>query len=429
MGKKRRKQKQATMPAKTTNALPIQASQTYPLSSGVAGSELYEWLTAGVKSAGVAVNEGTAMSVSAVYACVGLIGGAISGLPLPIYKRAGVDRERVDHPLWRILNRRPHPAWSAAAFREFLVASVLLHGDGFARILRPSPKSPIVLALEPAHPLNVEVLRRDDGRRIYNVADPEANVIYPGVDQDDMIHIPGLGFNGLRSMTPLNYALKNAAGVAIAAQEFSAGFFSTGLRAEIALSTDSPLTDEQIENLRAQWATRYSGQISQGKPLVLQGGLKTEQITLNAEDAQLIATRQFQVEDVARVYGVPPFMIGHTEKTTSWGSGVEQMGIGFVKYTLQRHLTRMEQEINEKLFTNPEDVRNDVFAEFNTAGLERGDIKTRNESYRIGLGRAGEPGWLTINEVRRYENLPPVEGGDAINMGMRNETAIETAGE
>ena len=143
---------------------------------------------------------------------------------------------------------------------------------------------------------------------------------------------------------------------------------------------------------------------------------------LIVHDAQLIASRSFQVEEICRVFGVPPHMVGHTQNTTSWGSGVEQMSIGFVKYTMQRHLRAFEQEINYKLFKT---ARN--FVEFLTAGLERGDLKSRNEAYRIGLGRAGEPGWMTVNEVRALENMPPIEGGDKIASGEAEPDAQDPA--
>jgi HK97 family phage portal protein len=145
---------------------------------------------------------------------------------------------------------------------------------------------------------------------------------------------------------------------------------------------------------------------------------------MSAEDSQLLATRQFQVEDIARIFGVPSHMIG-SSSATAWGTGIEQMSIGFVKYTLGRHLTKIEQELNRKIWP----VQSKYFVEFSTSGLERGDYKTRNEGYRVGLGRAGEPGWMTVNEIRKIENMPPVDGGDELNTGMQNAptTATTTA--
>ncbi|MEG7524714.1 MAG: phage portal protein, partial [Chromatiales bacterium] len=192
-------------------------------------------------------------------------------------------------------------------------------------------------------------------------------------------------------------------------------------RPDYFLTTDGVLKQEQVDMIKDGIDELHRGVSQSHRPGILQGGLKVDQLTLSAEDAQLIATRQFQVADIARIYGVPAHMIGHTEKTTSWGSGVEQLSIGFVKYTLQRHLVNYEQEINRKCLRDRK-----LFSKFNTAGLERGDIKTRNEAHRIALGRAGEPGWSTVNEVRKLEDMPPIAGGNAINTGNTDEPTAPT---
>lgn len=391
-----------------------------PLSSGYAGSELYEWLTRGIVSAGVAVNERTIMQVSAVYACVNLIGGAIASMPLPIYKRTKEGRERADHDMWWLLNEQPWPTMTSAVFWETLTASLLLHGDAFARIHRRRDASPA--GFEPIAASRIG-LKREGDRLKYTIRSEDGTQAIT-LDQDDMLHVPGPGFDGMRGQSQIRYALRTAAGVALAADEYSSRFFSNGARPDFAIEFPGNLTQEQQDMIRRTWAERHGGLSNAHLPALLAGGAKIHQVTMNAEDAQLISTRQFQIEDIARIFGVPPFMIGHTEKTTSWGSGVEQMGIGFVKYTLQRHLTKIEKEINRKVFRTPT-----YFCEFNTAGLERGDYKSRNEGYRIALGRAGEPGWMTVNEVRRIENMPPIEGGDTLNTGSTpNETASQAAG-
>lgn len=362
------------------------------------GSELYTSLAGSMSRAGTPVNEQTAMCVSAVYASVGLIGGAIASMPCHIYRRTENHRERVTSSLWWLLNEQPWPLMSAAVFWEYICWSLLLHGDGFARIHRVNKFTPDVKGFEPLHPLRVEPKANGD-RLIYVIY--KADGSRETIDQDDMLHFPGVGFNGLRGMSPLRYALRHPAGIALAADEFSGGYFRNGAKADYAIVVPGNTNPDQVKLMQDTFtSTRTLG--NSFVPPVLSGGAKLEELTLSAEDAQLIQTRHLQVEEIARIFGVPPFMIGHTEKTTSWGSGVEQMGIGFVKYTLQRHLVKFEQEINRKLFRT---ARN--FAEFNTAGLERGDIKTRYEAYRIAVGRAGEPGWLDVQEIRQFENLGP----------------------
>ena len=387
------------------------AGVSYPSAAGVKGSELYDWFTGGISLGSTAVTERSAMGVSAVYACVALIGGAIASLPLPIYRRTDGGRERADHPVWWLLNEQPHPDMSAAAFWEYLLTANLLYGDAFAEIVRTSPNTNAVRWLRPLHPrcVQVDCLEKDNGL-VYTVTDPDGDEPTRTILGADMLHIPGVGFNGKRSLSPVRHAARNAVGIALAADEWSAGFFQNGARPDFALTTDGTLKPEQIDSLRDQWANRHAGAANRGKPVVMQGGLNVQPLTVPAEDAQLIETRRMQVEDIARIYGVPPHMIGHTTASTSWGSGIEQQAIGFVRFTLQRHLARIEQEINRKFW--PRSLQ--YFAEFNVSGLERGDYKTRNEGYRVALGRAGEPGWMTINEVRRMENLPPLPEGDKI---------------
>lgn len=401
----------------------VQASGEYVSMPDIRkGTELFEWMTGGMSSAGVAVTEQTAMRVSAVYASINLIGGAIASLPLPIYQRTPDGRERVDHDLWWLLNEQPHPAWSAASFWEYLAASKLLLGDAYAEIMRASPNSPKIVGFEPRHKSRITT-QRVDGRLIYVHQDDDGKT--RAIDQDDMLHIPGPGFNGLTGMSQIRHALRNSAGIALAADEYSASFFGNGARPDFAIEWPGDLNQEQRDMMRAAWMEKHGGLKNAHIPTFLSGGAKVHELTMNAEDAQLIDTRRFQVEDIARIFGVPPHMIGHTTAATSWGSGVEQMSIGFVKYTLQRHLVKFEQEINRKCWP----VRTRHFCEFATAGLERGDYKSRNEGYRIALGRAGEPAWMTINEVRKLENLKPVQGGDTLNNGSQpNEATAQAAG-
>lgn len=382
--------------------------------------EFGDWVRGINQAAGVTVNSKTAMRVSAVYACVALIGGAIASLPLQVYERKDGERKRIDHDVWWLMNREPNPNYSAAVFRESLTGSLLLRGDGFSRIMRPSRLSPNVSGFD--WYTNDEVVpKKVNGQIVYALTrDGKTEV----VTADDMIHVPGPGFDGLNGMSQIRYVLTRSAGIALAADEYSAKFFENGARPDFALEWPTNLTPEQQEMVRNSWAERFQGLTNRHLPALLTGGAKVHELTMNAEDAQLISTRQFQVEDIARIFGVPPHMIGHTEKSTSWGTGVEQMSIGFVKYTLQRHLVKIEQELNRKLFGS----QRKYFVEFNTAGLERGDYKTRMEGYRIALGRAGEQPWMDVDEVRKLENLPKSNGKLKPNSGQTNDSTAQTAG-
>lgn len=367
------------------------------------------------------VTEYTAMSLSTIWACVNLISGAISALPIHIYDRAanGDLSRRENDNLWWTLNEEFCPRWVAHAAWQWMAMSRLLHGDAFAEIKRTGPN---ITGIVPLHPKRVDVLVWGDGSRLAyrvyadpNVIDGETRII----DQDDMLHVPSLGFDGCRSLSPLRHALQISGGVALSAQSFSGQFFANMARPDYALTTDKPLTEEIVEGLRSQIQEKHAHSKGMShRPVVLDNGLKISPITMPNEDAELIATRQFQTEELARVYGVPPFMIGHTEKTTSWGTGIAEMGSGFVRYVLRPHLNAFSNEINRKFFRT-----NGTVAKFDTFELERADLKTLLETFRAAVGRAGEDQILTTEEVRRMLNYPVEPEFGTLKKGAENEPA------
>lgn len=369
------------------------------------GDDVWTAFTGG---AGSAPSERAAMQVTAVSACVTLISGAISSLPMHVYRRSleGDLSRDINSDLWWILNEEFAPRWTASSGWAFLTASKLLHGDGFAEILRRSTGQ--ITGLVPLHPNRVRVIATPDGQRlVYEIQpDPTIESPLPGVqrirvlDQDDMLHVPGFGFNGLRGLSALRNSLRNSGSLAINAQNFSESFLENMARPDFALRTEGKLTDEQFARLQAMLDARR-GPANAGREMILEGGLDIKTLTMPLEEMQLLETRKFQVEEIARAFGVQPFMIGHTEKSSSWGSGLESMGAGFVRYTLRDHLNAFQNEINRKFFRTARFV-----AEFDTTELERGDTKAMFEAMRIGLGRAGEAPILTIEEARQTLRLP-----------------------
>lgn len=384
-----------------------------PLPAITRGSEMYEVFT-GMPSNGLPLmTETSAQTVSAVYACVNLIAGAIATLPMDIMQRDSEGQRKKLHndPLWWILNEEFSPRWVAFSGWEFLCRSRLFYGDGFAEILRSGSR---IIGLRPLHPLRVQVAPYPDGSRLVYVVTPEPweqSQERRVIDQDDMLHVPGWGFDGLRSMSVLRYALRQAGGVALATQDFSGQFFGNQARPDYVLTTEGKLDVEQIEILKRQVEEKH-GRASgnAGKPMVLTGGLKIEQVSLSNSDAELIATRGFQIEEIARIYGTPPWMIGRTEKSTTLPGGIEQQGEAFYRYTLQSHLTAFKNEINRKFFRTVGKV-----AEFDKFALTSGDMKTMFEAFRSALGRAGEPGFMTQNEVR-----------DRLGMNRHNDSTADS---
>lgn len=385
------------------------ASASVGVSKIVPGTEMYDVLTGGIgPMAGVHVTPLSAMTVSAVYASVALIGGAVASLPFHLYKRGEKVRTRYESDLWWLFNESPWGTWTAASAWSWVMQSVLLRADGFQRIHRASRYSNTITGFEPLHPDAVLPYKAPGEPLIYLVATDTGRI--DTVLQEDMLHFPGIGFDGVRSLTPIRAALRSSAGIAIAADAYAAAFFQNGARPDFALSTEGSLKQEQIDSLRESWIRRHTGPSAAHMPAVLQGGLKIEQLTMSAEDAQLLGTRQYQTEEIARIFGVPPHMIGHTSKTTSWGTGVEQQSIGFVRYTLMRHLDQIRQEVNRKVWPRSRIF----FAEHSLEALLEGDSKAQSEFLAKALGGPGAQGYMSVNEVRRLKNMPPVAGFDEI---------------
>lgn len=380
----------------------------------IRGTSMFEALTQ--QAGGLIVpNEQSALTISAVYASVNLIAGAISALPVCIYRRdiATGEMDRLpDDDLHWILNEQMMPRWSAASGWEFMVQNLLLQGDAFAIIHR---KGPMIAGLEPVHSLRVWVLPNADGTRLIYVIDPDplySGTSKPGerlvLDQDDVLHVPGFGFDGYRGLSPLRYALRMTGAVSLATQEYAARFFANSARPDVYFTTDQKLGPDVVDKLRDQINERHQGPLNAHKPIILTNGLDAKTLTMPVEDLQLLQTRQFQIEEVARIYGIPPFMIGHNEKTTSWGSGVEAMGTGFVRYTLRQHLNKFQTEINRKLFRTAARV-----AEFDTWDLERADLSTMMTAFRTAIGASpGLKPIMSVNEARGFMRLKKIPGGD-----------------
>ena len=375
-----------------------------PISQIAPGSDMYDILTGGygIGGTGVPVTEQSIMAIGAAYACIGLIGGALAALPFHLYKRTLDGRERYENDIWWLFNESPCPSHTASSAWQFAAQSIGLKGDGFWRIKRVTPWTNAIEGFIPIHPDKVHVVQ-EEGRNIYQMQNDKGGIDV--VDQDDVLHFTGIGFDGKRSITPIRAALRPAGGIALAADEYASAFFKNGARPDFALTTPGKLSDDAAKLLRTTWASRHGGPSNAHLPAILSGGLAVQQLTMSAEDAQLLSTRQFQVQDIARIFGVPPHMIGYTEKTTSWGSGVEQMSIGFVRYTLRRYLDSIQQEINRKIWPRSRLY----FGEFSVDALLEGDAKAQAEYFAKALGGPGTQGWQSVNEIRRLKNMKPIK--------------------
>jgi len=370
-------------------------------------------------AAGAVVNDKTAMRVSAVYACVRLIAGAVASLPLKFYERTDDVPKLIKHDYWWLLNERPSANFSAATMWEQAVAQVLLRGDAVAYLVRNRAFQVTSIILWPRDRVTIYRVIPDDPRvaprlRYYF----QALDGYFGAEQEDVLHFPGFGFNGWQSLSVIQWGARTGIGIAIKSDDFAGKFFGQGAQPQFAVKAPGEMTIKQQEDFRRSWVAKYSGSGPNGIPLMLTEGLDIQQLTMTAQDAQLIESRQWQVIDIARAFGVPPFLIGETEKQTSFGAGVENMGIGFVKYTLRPHLERIQQELNHKLFGTAR-----YFAEFDVDGLMEADIKAQAEYFKAALGGTQSPAWMTPNEVRRRKNMSPIDGGNELSKPKDNPNA------
>ncbi|MDW9759200.1 phage portal protein [Sinorhizobium meliloti] len=375
------------------------------------------WYPDGQRSdAGEPITDQNILAISAVWACVNLLAGTIASLPLMVY-RTNSRGERTlarDHPLFRILHDSPNFDQTATDFWEFSSASIELWGNSYAAIERNGGGR--IAALTPLRPDRVSVRRLENGNLEYRwTMDGENHV---GSDRA-ILHIRGFGGDPLGGMSTLHFG-RHAFGLARAIDRAAAGTFSNGMIAQTALTFERWLTDEQRNLAETKLSEKYVGAKNSGRPIILEGGTKIDVLSIKPEDAQMLESRGFSVEEVCRFFGVPPFMVGHTQKVTSFGSGLEQQVLGFQKFTLRRRLKRIEQALEKQLLT-PAERAAGLTIEFNLEGLLRGDSTARAAFYQSALAN----GWMTINEVREKENLPRVEGGDVPRMQMQNVPITE----
>ena len=372
----------------------------------------------GVAPSGATVSASSAMRVSAVAACVGRISGSIVSMPLHVYQSTGDDaRKRLKKDnLWFLLNESPSPQYTAASMWEYVSMAQLLRGDAFVLIRRALNGN--VRELLPLPWGSVSPMRYPDGSVRYYVNLPTHN-ISTWFEPSEILHFPGLGFDDslMRSQSVISFGAKSAIGGALAMDEYSGQFFANGAHPSIILNSDKKMTGEQVEQLQAAFTRKYSGSSNYHRlPMVLTEGLTAKEISISAQDSQLIEARRFSVLDICRAFGVPPHLVGETSGSTSWGSGIESMGRAFVQYTLSPWLIKIENEINRKIF--PRD--SGKFIEFDRDSMQAGDSAAQGTFFRMALGGPGSgDGIYSVNEIRKMKNMPPVEGGDELYKAPR----------
>lgn len=364
----------------------------------------------GGTTSGKAVNERTAMQASAVHACVRVLAEAVAGLPVHLYQnKEDGDKERIPtHPLYHLLHDAPNPEMTSFVFRETLMSHLLLWGNAYAQILRDGRGH--VLALYPLLPSKMDVRRAVNGELLYTYRlDPEesGNNSSSGtvtLRKEDVLHISGLGFDGIVGYSPIAMA-KHSVGMALAVEEYGATFFANGANPGGVL--EHPGTIKDIQRVKDSWNSAYQGSGNAHRVAVLEENMKFHAIGIPPEQAQFLETRKFQLNEIARIFRVPPHMVGDLDRATF--SNIEHQSLEFTKYTVGPWVARWEQALQQALILPSERTR--YFIKFNLDGLLRGDYQSRMQGYATGR----QNGWLSANDIRELEDMnriPAEEGGD-----------------
>ena len=394
-------------------------SRDKPIKDRTSGSA-YTFFMGG-SSAGKNVNERSAMQMTAVYACVRILSEAIAGLPLHMYryKDEGGKEKATGHTLYHLLHDEPNPEMTSFVFRETLMTHLLLWGNAYAQIIRNGKGE--VIALYPLMPNRMEVNRDANGMLyyVYQKSSDDAPTMEGSsviLSPSEVLHVPGLGFDGLVGYSPIAMA-KNAIGLSMAAEEYGAKFYANGAAPSGVLEHPGVLKDPA--KVRDSWNAAFGGSSNSHKVAVLEEGLKYTPISISPNEAQFLETRKFQIDEIARIFRVPPHMVGDLEKSSF--SNIEQQSLEFVKYTLDPWVVRWEQSLYRALLSS--DEKNTYFFKFNLEGLLRGDYQSRMQGYSIGI----QNGFMCPNDVRELENLDLIPDELGGNKYMVNGNMVDLA--
>jgi len=367
--------------------------------------------------AGVYVSEENSMSVSAVFACVRVIAEDVASLPFSLYKRLERGKEKAErHPLYYLIHDSPNADMTAFSFKECMMTNLLLWGNAYAQIIRA--KNGKIHSLVPLLSKRMTVNKNTNGERVFNYTNDKGQTF--ALPRDQIFHVAGLGYDGLTGLSPISIA-REAIGLAKATEIYGNKFFANGARPSGVLEHAGVLKDP--ERVRKSWEAVYKGAQNSHKVAVLEEGLKYREISLPQKDAQFLETRQFQLNEICRIFRIPPHLVGDLSKATF--SNIEHQSIDYVVHTLRPWLVRWEQAVNMQLLDELE--RDGYFSKFNVDGLLRGDFETRMKGYAVGR----QNGWYSANDIRELEDLNPIpdeQGGSLYLVNGNMITAQKAAG-
>lgn len=378
----------------------------------------------GISESGQVVTEKSSMQISAIYACVRILSEAVASLPLGLFmtNEQGMKVKATDDPLYYLVHEEPNPEMTSFNFRETMMIHLLLWGNAYAQIVKNGKGE--ITALYPLMPDRMRV-DRDEKRRLYYEYQAEAGDA-PATKEsiqrfspDKILHIAGLGFDGLIGYSPVAMA-KNVIGMTQSCEEYGSKFFKNGAYPGGVL--EHPGTLEDPEKVRDSWNKAFGGSSNAGKVAVLEEGMKYQPISFSPEQSQLSQTREYQLNEIARIFRIPPHMLGDLTKASY--ASIEQQSLEFVKYTLDPWLVRWEQALNRRLLKLEQ--KKSYYFKFNVDGLLRGDYNSRMSGYAIGR----QNGWLSANDIRKLEDMDmiPAEQGGDLYLVNGNMAKLEDAG-
>jgi HK97 family phage portal protein len=364
-----------------------------------------DWMRGGGETyTGTPVNELNAVRQTAVFRCVSIIANSIASLPFGVYKRTPDGRKPAsDHPIHRLIHDQPNSITTSFTFKQLITAGLLTNGNGYAVIGRNQGGNVLDLFQVPPQDVTVDRLGKEPGsfRLRYEVRIDNQR-FYPA--QEQMLHVPGLGFDGIKGISVISAVARQSIATALTLEEVTARLHGRGLRPSGVVEQATGMKPDALARLKAAFEGTFGGAAEAGGTVILDKGLKWSPMSISPVDAATLESRRFQVADIARVFGVPLHLLNETEKSTSWGTGLEEQVKGFVEFVIGPWLAAIEQEFNRKLFRDP------YYCKFNVGGLLRGDSKAQGEYFQKAISYA----WMTPNEVREVLELPREEGGDTL---------------
>lgn len=373
----------------------------------------FEWMGWGQRAAGVEVTPETAMRSSAVWRCVTLISGTMMSAPLGVYEHLpnGGRRYVADHPYNRFLQVEPNEEMSGPEFIELQAMAMLLRGNGYG--LMRQARNGTITSIDYYHPARVLPFRSSD-TVWYQFTNLDGSVeTHHG---SYVIHFrgPGRDTNGIRALSAIAHHAQ-AIGINLASREYTSGQFERGLLTNdyFSFPEGTTISKDQRADFKEYLRKKAQGVANAHNPLLLENGGEWKRVSVSAKDAQLLELLQYSVVDVARIFGTPPHMIGETSAATTWGTGIEQMTVGFKLYTCVPHVRRFAKELTRKLFPVIGAKPSRFFVDFDVEAMQVGDSKSQADYFKAALGGNQLPGWMSQNEVRRMKNLPPLPDPDA----------------